>query len=327
MAGVALKYGISLADLRRANQLWATDSIHLREVLYIPIESLQNSKQYKVALAESDANASLSREESPESPSTPIPDDEVGTGVGGNLTLRRVPASQLSFFPRPTTSASASNPDVVSTSRTLPKTFQSTSRRPDLSTVFPPSHLSTIPPSSLLPSLFQPSLAHASFLPTRSHLSSLFNALPLAPSTRDTIISRLSLDSVTSTPTQSSDDQELELDNVGSAACRRERPADGSPAMEINGHSRNDLAGFLPLQGTARSLDAPLELHSFNAPIVCPSRSPTRVRHSTPHHCVSEYTSPEVIDDLREPIRTSQLQPSPSMHLPLIAKRDKVEGS
>ena len=36
IAGVALKYGISLADLRRANHLWASDSIHLRKVLYIP---------------------------------------------------------------------------------------------------------------------------------------------------------------------------------------------------------------------------------------------------------------------------------------------------
>ncbi|KAI0272256.1 hypothetical protein BGY98DRAFT_159465 [Russula aff. rugulosa BPL654] len=36
LAGVALKYGISVTELRRANQLWASDSIHLRQVLYVP---------------------------------------------------------------------------------------------------------------------------------------------------------------------------------------------------------------------------------------------------------------------------------------------------
>ena len=35
---MALRYGISLAELRRVNHLWASDSIHLRKVLYIPLE-------------------------------------------------------------------------------------------------------------------------------------------------------------------------------------------------------------------------------------------------------------------------------------------------
>lgn len=37
LPGIALKYGISLADLRKANQLWASDPVQLRQVLYIPI--------------------------------------------------------------------------------------------------------------------------------------------------------------------------------------------------------------------------------------------------------------------------------------------------
>ncbi|KAJ1969980.1 hypothetical protein IWQ62_000257 [Dispira parvispora] len=37
LAGVCLKYGIRPAALRKANKLWATDSIHLRDQLYIPV--------------------------------------------------------------------------------------------------------------------------------------------------------------------------------------------------------------------------------------------------------------------------------------------------
>ncbi|EJD38512.1 hypothetical protein AURDEDRAFT_139537 [Auricularia subglabra TFB-10046 SS5] len=36
LAGVALRYGVSVATLRRANGLWASDSIHLRAALVIP---------------------------------------------------------------------------------------------------------------------------------------------------------------------------------------------------------------------------------------------------------------------------------------------------
>ena len=37
VAGVSLRYGVSLADLRRANRLLASDTIHLRKELYIPL--------------------------------------------------------------------------------------------------------------------------------------------------------------------------------------------------------------------------------------------------------------------------------------------------
>lgn len=49
LAGVALKYGIALADLRRVNHLWASDPIHLRKVLYIPVHLTSK----KLAIAES----------------------------------------------------------------------------------------------------------------------------------------------------------------------------------------------------------------------------------------------------------------------------------
>lgn len=339
VAGVALKYGISPADLRRANQLWATDSIHLRQVLYIPLEFVQKSKQFKLSLVELDVNGVSSQEGSPESQSVRHPHSEMdtGVGVGGNLTLRRVPASQLSFFPRPTTSASsASTPDISSTSRTLPRSFQSSSHRPGLPLEFSSFQSSpSTPPSSLLPFTSLPSSSNTSLLPTRSHISSLVNVLPLAPSTRDTIIARLSLDSSASTPTQSSDDQDVELDDVGVSSHRRVRSHEASNAIDLDGHPTSDLASFLSFRGNSGSLDAPFELRSFMPSVSAPSRSPARTRHSahltsttTPprNRTIPDYTSPEQAEALGEPIRTSQLQPSPSMQLPLRARRDKVEG-
>ncbi|KAJ3491260.1 hypothetical protein NLI96_g837 [Meripilus lineatus] len=338
LAGVALKYGISLANLRRANQLWATDSIHFRQELYIPLEFIHKSKQAKFSLDEFNLNGSSSQEGSPESQSTQIPHGgmDTGVGVGGNVTLRRVPASQLSFFPRPTTSASVSTPDVFSTSQTLPRSLQSTSRRPDLPTGFSSGHLSTAPPGFMLPSLPIPSASNTSILPTRSQISSLFSTLPFAPSTRDTIIARLSLDSGASTPTQSSDDQDLELEDVGHSSRRRMRSSETGQHADLDGRPRSDLAGFLSSRGNTGSLDTPLELRSFIPSVVSPSRSPTQIRHTVQHNSpptgsrnrtIPEYISPEVIDDLREPIRTSQLQPSPSMQLPLRTRRDKPVGS
>ncbi|KAJ1973315.1 hypothetical protein H4R34_005116 [Dimargaris verticillata] len=37
LAGICLKYGIQPASLRKVNRLWSSDSIHLRQQLYIPI--------------------------------------------------------------------------------------------------------------------------------------------------------------------------------------------------------------------------------------------------------------------------------------------------
>ncbi|KAH7102000.1 hypothetical protein BKA62DRAFT_702056 [Auriculariales sp. MPI-PUGE-AT-0066] len=38
LAGIALRYGVNVAALRRANGLWANDSIHLRKTLTIPLD-------------------------------------------------------------------------------------------------------------------------------------------------------------------------------------------------------------------------------------------------------------------------------------------------
>ena len=44
LAGVALKYGVTVAQIRKCNKMWASDSIHLRNVLYIPLYAADTSK-------------------------------------------------------------------------------------------------------------------------------------------------------------------------------------------------------------------------------------------------------------------------------------------
>ncbi|KAG8816832.1 hypothetical protein FRC17_000170, partial [Serendipita sp. 399] len=45
LAGVALKYGITVAQLRKCNKMWASDTIHLRKVLYIPVSAVNNNQK------------------------------------------------------------------------------------------------------------------------------------------------------------------------------------------------------------------------------------------------------------------------------------------
>ncbi|KZS98544.1 hypothetical protein SISNIDRAFT_448812 [Sistotremastrum niveocremeum HHB9708] len=87
LAGVAIKYGVPVAQIRRANKLWSTDSIHLRKTLYIPLApSLDRPER-----------ATL---KPPLDPSTEI---------------RRIPAKALSFFP----SSQASSPSTSGTDSEL----------------------------------------------------------------------------------------------------------------------------------------------------------------------------------------------------------------
>ncbi|KAK1921973.1 hypothetical protein DB88DRAFT_376069 [Papiliotrema laurentii] len=44
LAGIALLYGIDLPTLRKINKLWASDSVHLRTHLYVPIEACRWNK-------------------------------------------------------------------------------------------------------------------------------------------------------------------------------------------------------------------------------------------------------------------------------------------
>ncbi|KLO09116.1 hypothetical protein SCHPADRAFT_1000490 [Schizopora paradoxa] len=84
LAGISLKYGISLADLRRVNRLWASDPIHLRSVLYIPVHLASkgiDALLFTTRTKEDSANDSTVSDDVP--------------------VVQRIPASELAFFRSP----------------------------------------------------------------------------------------------------------------------------------------------------------------------------------------------------------------------------------
>ena len=189
LPGVSLKYGISMADLRRANHLWSSDSIHFRKVLYIPLEKASRTSQSQtdhtpIAITPSgDSTSSMESTDSSVAHDTDkesLPTDRL---VG---TIRRIPVSRLSFFPPP------SFKDTVSQSAQPP--------------------YARVPPAPNKPSY------HNRFASSPS-LTSILTALPISTSTRDTIMARLSFDSVSSSYSDRDEAEYphdgLELDDVG----------------------------------------------------------------------------------------------------------------
>ncbi|EJD02633.1 uncharacterized protein FOMMEDRAFT_146536 [Fomitiporia mediterranea MF3/22] len=94
MAGVALKYGIALPDLRKANHLWASDPIHLRKVLYIPLHL--SSKKHLYYSADEHR-----KDERDETDNGEVPVDASSSSNSSSVVIQRIPASQLAFFPPP----------------------------------------------------------------------------------------------------------------------------------------------------------------------------------------------------------------------------------
>ncbi|KAJ7467169.1 peptidoglycan-binding LysM domain protein [Mycena latifolia] len=250
LAGVALKYGISMADLRRANQLWPSDPIHLRKILYIPLDKTSRAKELA-------PTPMLVSTEEPEHPS-PTQSDTVASFS----TIRRIPASQLSFFPphaRP-----QQPPDPPSPSP--PRTKHPHSRHARYATT--PASSSTAPGTASSPSL-----------------ASILTALPIQPSTRDTIIARLSYDS-TGSSYSDRDDEGHELDDV-----RR-------------GASLDSV--FPPEHATPRAK----------------SSTPPRA-HARTASASSVYGGGGAQYRRAGPPRTVQLEPSPAMQLPFGSLRRK----
>ncbi|XP_060519775.1 lysM and putative peptidoglycan-binding domain-containing protein 2 [Cylas formicarius] len=61
LQGIALKYNVTIEQIRRANKLWASDSLFLREFLLIPImENANIDSDRLVILTESQSSAFLS---------------------------------------------------------------------------------------------------------------------------------------------------------------------------------------------------------------------------------------------------------------------------
>jgi hypothetical protein len=284
---VSLKYGIDLTELRRANQLWANDSIHLRETLLIPLHRAINARAYVVRAASEDGSdlPDLSGETS--DTGLPIPSSTSGTNV------RRVPISQLSGFP-PSSNPYRTTPSPGSTSP--PATTQTSA---------------TTPPG-------KPSLSRNNTL-TNHSLSSLLNALPIAASTRDEITSRLSLDSAGSSQgdrRQSSEDSGHEMKNVHSNAQWTPSGGQRQPPDLLSGDSQTPRASHrAPKRLVNKSRDGSTQ--GGNRPTESNNRS-SRLSSSPPAAYV-----PHLPND-NSYVRTSQMEPSPGMKLPML--RNNSDG-
>lgn len=260
LAGVALKYGITMSELRKANQLWASDSIHLRKVLYIPLDSKKRNDQKPLIDLESTSEASS--------------ESDLTRDKSHLSTIRRIPASQLSFFP-------------PSTKSPIPIMMD------------PEDPLySRHPYSSTLPSRRAGSGTNSPGQPSRT-LTSILTAFPIAASTRDTIVSRLSFDSERSSVV---DDQEHELDEVRSSM------------MTVRPRLRST---------SGKSADTPSH----------PSRLRDSAQADSPRRHVLPSDSSEIPNQrkswthtdtgTRAAVRTVQLEPSPAMRVPSLALKPK----
>jgi hypothetical protein len=184
--------------------------------------------------------------------------------------VQRIPSTSLSFFPPPSSRPSTPPSGIPFTSVSSTTPFHSRSHSP--------ATFSTPP---RVPSL-------ASNLRTTA-LSSIFSILPLNASTRDEIMSRLSIDSISNSTTgTASDEDEHELATVPT-----------TPKLRTN--------------GSALISAAPLAMGSRR-------KSPARTWLSQPSD-PNGYREPysrnvEQIALASSPIHTTQMQPAPTMQLP-----------
>ncbi|KAI0690437.1 hypothetical protein BC835DRAFT_1417798 [Cytidiella melzeri] len=312
LAGVALKYGISMADLRKANTLWTSDPIHLRKILYIPLDKSNKAKDLVLSQLETSGIEPMTSQDSPIQ--SPVPADVENSAIlpsSSSLTIRRVPVSQLSFFPPASTSLHPSS--TATSSRTVPRSSRSSRKRDPIPFEAAPSSSSahSASPSSSLPS----TSAFASALqalppptPPRApipSLTSLFSALPL---------SRISFESGTSTPSQVSEDQEHELDDVSTREGRQR----GLLRQQDYWSYQGSRTHWKPPSGPRDSVEL-----SHIPSLESSSHTSDHKSTLTPRsHRTSHYTSPDVNLLSSGPVRTSQPEPSPIMQLPLKSKRD-----
>ncbi|KAI1790035.1 hypothetical protein LXA43DRAFT_1018021 [Ganoderma leucocontextum] len=357
LAGVALKYGITLADLRRANQLWTSDSIHLRKVLHIPVDKTRQARQLREALIDSRlapqpplTKADASTVSGPDDNIPPVEDAVLDIG---KLTLRRVPASQLSYFPPSTQSLSLLDSDHSSTTRnssTLPNGTGSRDRSPlPLSFKRPGDG-----PLQGVLDVFSSSL-HTTTEHIRASTTSLFgHPIPRAPTT----LARLSLESTSGTPSNVSDDfnWEHEMEDVSAAkTSRRPNGTTTSPSSNrthTRAHAREASASLNDLHASPRSVQEQEERDSVEldfGPFQSSGESPPSPRTPTHRHRrgssgrsqhasdpgaaprdktkqklgVSYVDTDAAVEWGANAVRTAQMEPSPGMQLPLMVRRTK----
>ena len=292
LAGVSLKYGISLANLRRANQLWVTDSIHLRDVLYIPVEQALRAHEF---MPESQL-VSFTPESQEPGVSIHVPPIQISPLTQKNIEplstsllipIRKLPSTQLTFFPP------SSNKNLESSSN---------GHSQDAGTHLHPneSHKSSAG-------------SNGRYVSSQSHnsLSSILMALPIAASTRDEIITRLSLDSVSSSfsdrsRTNSDEDIGHELDDVGKPKSSRIPKTVCDELDEMS----------MP---TPNALQHPLHSEILQSQHDLRNTSSSSLPKSSYVHALSSTSPPRfyVPQSHETSVRTYQMERSPDMQLPI----------
>ncbi|OJT07296.1 hypothetical protein TRAPUB_1849 [Trametes pubescens] len=319
LAGVALKYGISLAELRRANQLWTSDTIHLRDTLYIPVDKARHVRHLKNALLDSDAQPTHS--DTTSSHAGPTSEPGQAAPEASEYTLRKVPASQLSYFPPPT-----HPPSPPRTGGLTPGSFQTmpTRRvapgRPSIPVAFARSQ------DAPLQNVFD--VFSTSLQSTANHLRALTQSQSGLFAVRPTtsLASRLSLDSTSATASSASEelDWEHEMEDIGPAKARTR--ADRSPstmrARRPRSSSRDDERAAVELDDAPFS-SPPKHRRSSSSRSHGPSR-PNGSAAGEYGARVVPYTdadTSEVQVHAKGVVRTAQLEPSPGMQLPALQRR------
>ncbi|OCH91699.1 hypothetical protein OBBRIDRAFT_834028 [Obba rivulosa] len=330
LPGVALKYGIKLADLRKANQLWASDSIHLRKVLYIPLELARPTKQFSpdVLAAAAPGAGDLG---TPGTSAAGSSGRDASNDSRDKFTILRVPVSQLTFFPRPSRSASSLQASA-SRHRTLPRFSTSPYSQPNL-IEFTSSEPSAASSTSALSSSLPPASTPPSYLlHTRSRTQPF--SIPTSPAGRlvssvsEALIARLSLDSTSGKASSSSDEQdgghEMVDVSTASSSTQTETTAWSHGRFASTPAVGNDVRDY----GYAVSSDhiplTPSRSNSFRTPKIPLHPSPSRSSSLKP----IGYSRPLSSSQSQGSIRTAQLEPSPVMQLPLTSRKPKPrEGS
>lgn len=297
LAGVALKYGITLANLRRANQLWTSDSIHRRSVLYIPVEVASRAHEY---IQETKRNPDTSEEETTVfnngAHSSPLSFDDDKSDIGGltkpSINVVRVPANQLTYFPPSSTKNLESRSDRHSLDNPSP-TLTSGSR---------------ISPTSS--NKYDPTLQNKS-------LTSILTALPIAASTRDEIISRLSFDSVSSSYSDTSRGSPSERNSheLGEVRMLRRRRRD-ELMVSLNEGDADDMSMDTP---KGRPLNNSLPPSPTTATRQLPYAPPGSLPKSSHVRSISSCSPPRfyVSQPHETFVRSSQPEPSPAMEIPI----------
>ena len=306
-----------MADLRKANTLWPSDPIHIRNILYIPLDRSHKAKEILLSRLESNNTDAILPEDDPTTSTlTTDTDDATTLSSSSSLTIRRIPISQLSYFPPPSTSLHPSA--TIASSRTVSHSSTSSRKRDPIPFESAPSSSSAYSVSSSLPS----TSAFASALqapppptPPRApipSLTSLFSALP---------IGRISYESNASTPSQGSDEQLHELDDVSRSSSSRNGQQRHLPRQQDYLNSQRSPQVSKP---SSRPFDG-FELGPFPSsahPSSSKRQNSGKRSEASRSQQTIHYTSPDTYLSTTDVIRTSQPERSPSMQLPLKPRRD-----